>query len=125
MITRDDITVRIIADLPQEQVKKLALFCRRKKTSRTEAVRRALDRFLRGFVPKRLAPLDRTKRRNVPSPRGTTRNAEREHSSAAVFPHAFGNVLQIRCGPVSVRPAHCLEQHFLKRLDAAAELARF
>jgi hypothetical protein len=76
-----------------------------------------------GLVPN--PPLDRTKRRNVPSPRGTTRNAERADSSAAVFPHAFGNVLQIRCGPVSVRPAHCLEQHFLKRLDAAAELAWF
>jgi metal-responsive CopG/Arc/MetJ family transcriptional regulator len=39
--------MRTIVDLPQEQVRKLALFCRREKISRAEAVRRALDRFLR------------------------------------------------------------------------------
>jgi metal-responsive CopG/Arc/MetJ family transcriptional regulator len=39
--------MRTIVDLPQEQVRKLALVCRREKISRAEAVRRALDRFLR------------------------------------------------------------------------------
>ena len=39
--------VRTIVDLPQEQIRKLALFCRREKISRAEAVRRAVDRFLR------------------------------------------------------------------------------
>jgi metal-responsive CopG/Arc/MetJ family transcriptional regulator len=39
--------MRTIVDLPQEQVRKLALICRREKISRAEAVRRALDRFLR------------------------------------------------------------------------------
>ncbi|MFZ0916967.1 MAG: ribbon-helix-helix protein, CopG family [Candidatus Udaeobacter sp.] len=48
MITRDDIVVRTIVDLPQEQIRKLTLFCRREKISRAEAVRRAVDRFLRG-----------------------------------------------------------------------------
>ena len=43
-----DIIMRTIVDLPQEQIRKLALFCRREKISRTEAVRRAVDRFLRG-----------------------------------------------------------------------------
>ena len=38
--------MRTIVDLPQEQVRKLALVCRREKISRAEAVRRALDRFL-------------------------------------------------------------------------------
>jgi hypothetical protein len=47
MITRDDIVMRTIVDLPQEQIRKLALFCRREKISRAEAVRRAVDRFLR------------------------------------------------------------------------------
>jgi len=40
--------MRTIVDLPQEQIRKLALFCRREKISRTEAIRRAVDRFLRG-----------------------------------------------------------------------------
>ena len=35
-------------------------------------------------------------------PEAPTRNAERARSSAAVFPHAFGDVLQIHCRPVSV-----------------------
>jgi hypothetical protein len=48
VITRDDIAVRTIVDLPQEQIRKLTLFCRREKISRAEAVRRAVDRFLRG-----------------------------------------------------------------------------
>jgi metal-responsive CopG/Arc/MetJ family transcriptional regulator len=48
MITRDDIIMRTIVDLPQEQIRKLALLCRREKISRAEAVRRAVDRFLRG-----------------------------------------------------------------------------
>jgi metal-responsive CopG/Arc/MetJ family transcriptional regulator len=39
--------MRTIVDLPQEQIRKLALVCRREKISRAEAVRRALDRFLR------------------------------------------------------------------------------
>jgi Ribbon-helix-helix protein, copG family len=48
MITRDDITVRTIVDLPEEQIRKLILICRREGISRAEAVRRAVDRFLRG-----------------------------------------------------------------------------
>ncbi|MGH7984227.1 MAG: ribbon-helix-helix protein, CopG family [Candidatus Udaeobacter sp.] len=48
VITRDDIAVRTIVDLPQEQIRKLTLFCRREKISRAEAVRRAVERFLRG-----------------------------------------------------------------------------
>jgi len=40
--------MRTIVDLPQEQVRKLTLFCRREKISRAEAVRRAVDRFLAG-----------------------------------------------------------------------------
>jgi len=40
--------MRTIVDLPEEQMRKLALFCRREKISRAEAVRRAVDRFLRG-----------------------------------------------------------------------------
>ena len=48
MITRNDITMRTIVDLPQEQIRKLTLFCRREKISRAEAVRRAVDRFLGG-----------------------------------------------------------------------------
>jgi hypothetical protein len=47
MITRDDIVMRTIVDLPHEQIRKLTLFCRREKISRAEAVRRAVDRFLR------------------------------------------------------------------------------
>jgi Ribbon-helix-helix protein, copG family len=48
MMTRDDIIMRTIIDLPQEQIRKLTLFCRREKISRAEAVRRAVDRFLAG-----------------------------------------------------------------------------
>jgi hypothetical protein len=48
MITRDDIVMRTIVDLSQEQIRRLTLFCRREKISRAEAVRRAVDRFLRG-----------------------------------------------------------------------------
>ena len=55
MMPRDEFIMRTIVDLPQEQIRKLALFCRREKISRTEAVRRAVDRFLRGSVRQRLA----------------------------------------------------------------------
>ena len=48
VITHNDIAVRTIVDLPQEQIRKLTLFCRREKISRAEAVRRAVERFLRG-----------------------------------------------------------------------------
>ena len=48
MITSHVIIVRTIVDLPSEQVKKLALVCRKEKISRAEAVRRALDSWLRG-----------------------------------------------------------------------------
>jgi hypothetical protein len=48
VITRNDIVVRTIIDLPQEQIRKLTLFCRREKISRAEAVRRAVERFFRG-----------------------------------------------------------------------------
>jgi Ribbon-helix-helix protein, copG family len=48
--------MRTIVDLPQEQIRKLALFCRREKISRTEAVRRAVDRFLRGSSTGDLRP---------------------------------------------------------------------
>jgi hypothetical protein len=40
--------MRTIVDLSQEQIRKLALFCRREKISRAEAVRRAVDQLLRG-----------------------------------------------------------------------------
>jgi len=40
--------MRTIVDFPQEQIRKLTLFCRREKISRAEAVRRAVDRFLSG-----------------------------------------------------------------------------
>jgi hypothetical protein len=39
--------MRTIVDLPKEHIRKLALFCRRENISRAEAVRRAIDRFLR------------------------------------------------------------------------------
>jgi metal-responsive CopG/Arc/MetJ family transcriptional regulator len=48
MITPHDIIMRTIVDLPQEQVKKLALVCRKEKISRAEAVRRAVEQWLRG-----------------------------------------------------------------------------
>jgi metal-responsive CopG/Arc/MetJ family transcriptional regulator len=41
--------MRTIVDLPQEQIRKLALFCRRERISRAEAVRRAVDRFLQSY----------------------------------------------------------------------------
>jgi hypothetical protein len=47
MISGDDIIMRIIVDLPEEQIRKLTLFCRREKISRAEAIRRAVARFLR------------------------------------------------------------------------------
>jgi hypothetical protein len=47
MITFHDIIVRTIVDLPNEQVKKLALICRKEKISRAEAVRRAVEQWLR------------------------------------------------------------------------------
>ena len=47
-MTHNDIVVRTIVDLPPEQIRKLTLFCRREKISRAEAVRRAVERFLRG-----------------------------------------------------------------------------
>ena len=40
--------MRTIVDLPQDQIRRLTLLCRREKISRAEAVRRAVDRFLRG-----------------------------------------------------------------------------
>jgi metal-responsive CopG/Arc/MetJ family transcriptional regulator len=40
--------MRTIVDLPQEQIRKLALFCRKEKISRAEAVRRAVEQLLRG-----------------------------------------------------------------------------
>ena len=48
MITPHDIIMRTIVDLPDEQVKKLALVCRKEKISRAEAVRRAVEHWLRG-----------------------------------------------------------------------------
>ena len=47
MMTRHDITVRTIVDLPAEQMRKLALLCRKEKISRAEAVRRAVEQLLR------------------------------------------------------------------------------
>jgi metal-responsive CopG/Arc/MetJ family transcriptional regulator len=40
--------MRTIVDLTQEQIRKLALFCRKEKISRAEAVRRAVEHLLRG-----------------------------------------------------------------------------
>lgn len=42
----DDVIMRTIVDLPEEQVKGLADLCKRQKISRAEAVRRALARML-------------------------------------------------------------------------------
>ena len=47
MISYDDIMMRTIVDLPEEQVRKLALLCRKEKISRAEAVRRAVEQLLR------------------------------------------------------------------------------
>jgi len=47
MISYDDIIMRTIVDLPAEQVRKLALLCRKEKISRAEAVRRAVEQLLR------------------------------------------------------------------------------
>lgn len=38
--------MRTIVDLPEEQVRRLRLFCRKENISRAEAVRRAVDQFL-------------------------------------------------------------------------------
>jgi hypothetical protein len=46
MMTCDDIIVRTIVDLPEEQIRKLALLCRRERISRAEAIRRAVARYL-------------------------------------------------------------------------------
>ena len=46
-ISYDDISMRTIVDLPVEQVRKLALLCRKEKISRAEAVRRAVEQLLR------------------------------------------------------------------------------
>jgi hypothetical protein len=54
MISYDDIVVRTIVDLPEEQIRKLTLVCRREKISRAEAVRRAVDRFLSGSTTSNL-----------------------------------------------------------------------
>lgn len=40
--------MRTIVDLPSEQVRKLALVCRKEKISRAEAVRRAVEHWLKG-----------------------------------------------------------------------------
>jgi metal-responsive CopG/Arc/MetJ family transcriptional regulator len=40
--------MRTIVDLPEEQLKKLRLLCRKEKISRAEAVRRAVEHWLRG-----------------------------------------------------------------------------
>jgi Ribbon-helix-helix protein, copG family len=47
MMTCDDIIVRTIVDLPEEQIRKLTLLCRRERISRAEAIRRAVARYLR------------------------------------------------------------------------------
>jgi metal-responsive CopG/Arc/MetJ family transcriptional regulator len=39
--------MRTIVDLPAEQVRKLAVLCRKEKISRAEAVRRAVEQLLR------------------------------------------------------------------------------
>lgn len=46
MISFHDISMRTIVDLPEEQMRRLALLCRKEKISRTEAVRRAVSQFL-------------------------------------------------------------------------------
>jgi len=48
MTTCHDVTMRIIIDLPREQIRKLAVLCQRQKISRVEAVRCAVDRYFRG-----------------------------------------------------------------------------
>ena len=39
--------MRTIIDLPEEQMRKLAILCRKEKISRAEAVRRAVEQLLR------------------------------------------------------------------------------
>jgi len=46
MITLDDIAMRTIVDIPDDQLRALARLCEQQKISRAEAVRRALDRLL-------------------------------------------------------------------------------
>ena len=55
MMTCDDITVRTIVDLPEEQIRKLTLFCRRERISRAEAIRRAIGRYAVRHLPAILA----------------------------------------------------------------------
>ena len=40
--------MRTIVDLPEEQMRRLALLCRKENISRAEAVRRAVEQLLRG-----------------------------------------------------------------------------
>lgn len=53
MISYDDIIMRTIVDLPADQVKRLALLCRKEKISHAEAVR-AADQLLRATSTRRL-----------------------------------------------------------------------
>jgi hypothetical protein len=55
MMTCDDVIVRTIIDLREEQIMKLTLLCRRERISRAEAVRRAVARYLRVSPPSDLA----------------------------------------------------------------------
>ena len=42
-----DIILRTTVDLPEEQIRKLTLLCRRERISRAEAIRLAVARYLR------------------------------------------------------------------------------
>ena len=49
LLGNDDVRryhVRTIVDLPEEQIRKLTLLCRRERISRAEAIRRAVARYL-------------------------------------------------------------------------------
>jgi hypothetical protein len=46
MLSCDDITMRTIVDLPDEQIRALDAYSRKHGISRAEAVRRAVSRFL-------------------------------------------------------------------------------
>jgi hypothetical protein len=47
MITINDIIMRTIVDIPEDQLERLARICEREHVSRAEAVRRAIDVYLR------------------------------------------------------------------------------
>ena len=52
MITLYDIAMRTIVDIPEEQLDELKDFCEQEDISRAEAIRRAIQVFLKQVFPK-------------------------------------------------------------------------